>query len=105
MQAQMVSGYAGTNPLKADVPMPEREIASLINRTRQRNESARLTAARLRDIRARLLGEHDAPEVAPQPGKLGSGPGYELLELANALAALFETLEDIERYTESLERI
>ena len=82
---------------------PQREVEGIIVGTRQMAEQAAYLASKLHDVRRRLTGEGD-PQQANTPA-VKEAITSELVDLRQTLARLQDSLHDIGRYTESLERV
>lgn len=84
-------------------PREPRQIERIIEHSNKMREQASFISSKLSDIRRRLLGESD-PQ-SPGEAKLKEVTGSELQDLGLILSKITDHLNDIGRYTESLERI
>jgi hypothetical protein len=92
-----------SNPVTVG-PVPPREVEGILNHTRQLVEHAAISSSKLYEIRRRLTGLSD-PQTPPTNNNIKEVITGELAELRVALDTLHNTLGEISRYTEALERV
>lgn len=92
------------NSGSVEQPRDPRIIEQSIKMAEHLHQQAMVIAQRLRETRHRLLGEVDPPPPASSEAKLAA-VRPELHELRDVLEAVSRSLNDIERYITSFERL